>query len=72
MYHGFHLFGIGAASYEEKAEEYSNAVNAVSAFYELDTEAEDFDEKAVLEEMASVKAEAASTITVAVTSSRFR
>ncbi len=54
---GFHLFGIGAASYEEKAEEYSNAVNAVSAFYELDTEAEDFDEKAVLEEMASVKAE---------------
>ncbi len=48
---GWHLFGIGTAEYEEVSEEYTNAMNAVSAFVEVDTEAEDFDETAALEEL---------------------
>lgn len=39
---GFHLFGIGGSEYNEIAENYSDAMNAVNAFYELDTESEDF------------------------------
>ena len=61
---GFHLFGIGSATYEEKAEEYENAVNAVSAFYELDTEAEDFDQEKTLKEMSAVKGERNATVSV--------
>ena len=48
---GFHLFGIGSAQYEEVSEEYGNAMNAINAFVEIDTEAEDFDEAAALEEI---------------------
>ena len=48
---GFHLFGIGSAQYEEVSEEYTNAMNAINAFVEIDTEAEDFDEAAALEEI---------------------
>ena len=51
---GFHLFGIGTADYEDKAGEYEDAANAVSAYYELDTEAEDFDADTVLAEMKEV------------------
>ncbi len=61
---GFHLFGIGTSAYEEKAEEYNNAVNAVSAYYELDTEAEDFDEAKALKEMSAVKGEKTAQISV--------
>ena len=61
---GFHLFGIGAASYEEKAGEYADAANAVSAFYELDTDAEDFDKEAALKEMSEVKGEKTAVISV--------
>ena len=48
---GFHLFGIGSAQYEEVSEEYTNAMNAINAFVEIDTEADDFDEAAALEEI---------------------
>ena len=51
---GYHLFGIGSSAYNEKAEAYSDAFNAVNAYYELDTEAEDFDEETALGEMKAV------------------
>ncbi len=51
---GYHLFGIGSSAYNEKAEAYSDAFNAVNAYYELDTEAEDFDEETALVEMKAV------------------
>ena len=54
---GFHLFCIGTADYEDKAGEYEDAANAVSAYYELDTEAEDFDAETVLAEMKAVNGE---------------
>ncbi len=53
---GFHLLGIGGSEYEEASGEYSDAVTAVSAFYELDTEAEDFDEETALSEMKATTA----------------
>ena len=61
---GFHLFGIGTAAYEEKAGAYEDAMNAVSAYYELDTEAEDFDAEKALAEMAEVTGENSATIQV--------
>ena len=61
---GFHLFGIGSAAYEDKAGEYEDAANAVSAFYELDTEAEDFDAETALAEMKAVTGEGSAQITV--------
>ncbi len=61
---GFHLLGIGTSAYEEKAEEYSDAATAVSAFYEFDAEAEDFDAETALEEMAAVKGAELATIAV--------
>ncbi len=45
---GWHLFGIGSKAYEEKAGEYSDAMNAINAFVEVDVEAEDFDAEATL------------------------
>ena len=59
---GFHLFGMGASEYEEKAGEYEDASNAVSAYYELDTEAEDFSEETVLAEMKAVSGEKSAVI----------
>lgn len=61
---GWHLFGIGSGEYEEVSEEYTNNLNAVNAFYELDTEAEDFDEETALSEMQAVKGDATSTVEV--------
>ena len=48
---GWHLFGIGSSTYEEAADEYTAASEAVDAFLGLDTEAEDFDADAKLSEM---------------------
>ena len=56
---GFHLFGIGSAQYEEVSEEYTNAMNAINAFVEIDTEADDFDEAAALEEIKNFVPESA-------------
>ena len=61
---GWHLFGIGSGEYEEVSEEYTNNLNAVSAFYELDLEEEDFDERTALSEMQEVKGNATSTVEV--------
>ena len=54
---GWHLFGIGSSAYEESAEEYKNAMNAVSAFKEIDIESEDFDATKALSELKSLKPE---------------
>ena len=51
---GWHLFGIGSSAYNDAADEYTAASEAVSAYYELDTEAENFDADAALAEMKAV------------------
>ena len=63
---GWHLFGIGSGAYEEASENYTAASQALEAFgVEIDTEAEDFDSAAVLEQMKAVAPEAESaTVTV--------
>ena len=49
---GYHLFGIGTAQAEEKAETYAAAANALAAYgIEIDTEDEAFDANALLTEM---------------------
>jgi len=51
---GFHLFGIGSSSYEEKVDDYSAAVNAVNAYgFEFDLEDEAFDGDAFIAEISS-------------------
>ena len=61
---GWHLLGIGKAAYEEKAGEYEDAMNAIGAFCELDTEAEDFDPEAALAKLKAVEGSGTATITV--------
>ena len=48
---GWHLFGIGTAEYTEVADNYTAAMDAVSGYYELDTEAENFNADAALADM---------------------
>ncbi|MCH5297008.1 MAG: ferrous iron transport protein B [Ruminococcus sp.] len=48
---GWHLFGISAGKYEEAADEFTDACNAVDAFVGLDLEDEAFDADAVLAEL---------------------
>ncbi len=52
---GWHLLGIGSKAYEEASGEYSDAMNAVNAFVEVDTEADGFDAAAVLEALKNFK-----------------
>ena len=56
---GWHLFGIGSVEYSKKADNYSAAVNAVSAFtgLEIDSEADDFDADATLEQIKAFQPE---------------
>ena len=62
---GWHLFGIGSAQYEEVADEYTTATEAIGAFVDVDTEAEDFDAAAALEEIKSfTTTEASGTVEV--------
>ena len=63
---GWHLFGIGSGEYEEASDNYTAASQALEAFgVEIDTEAEDFDAAAALEQMKAVAPEAESaTVTV--------
>ena len=58
---GWHLFGIGSSAYSEAADEYTTASEAISGYYALDTEAEDFDADAALAEMKAVTADSEST-----------
>ena len=55
---GWHLFGIGTAEYTEVADNYTAAMDAVSGYYELDTEAENFDADAALADMKVVQPDA--------------
>ena len=59
---GWHLFGIGSSEYSEVSDNYTAAAEAVSAYYELDTEAEDFDPAAALAEMKAVQPESDSAV----------
>ena len=58
---GWHLFGIGTSEYTEVADNYTAASEAISAYYDLDTEAEDFDPNAALADMKAVQPASAST-----------
>ena len=55
---GWYLFGIGSNKYEAVAGDYTAAMQAVSAFTGLDTEAEDFDPEAALAELKAFVPEA--------------
>ena len=62
---GWHLFGIGTSEYTEVADNYTAASEAISAYYDLDTEAEDFDPDTALADMKAVQpASASATIEV--------
>ena len=61
---GFHLFGIGSAQYSEKADEYSEVMTAIGAYYDLDTETDNFDTAKTLAEMKAAAGEAQTVITV--------
>ena len=58
---GWHLLGIGSSAYNDAADEYAAASDAISGYYELDTEAEDFDADTALAEMKAVTADSEST-----------
>ena len=55
---GWHLLGIGSSAYNDTNDEYTAAVEAVSAFLgtEIDVEADDFDADALLAEMKDFQA----------------
>ena len=55
---GWHLFGIGTAEYTEVADNYTAATEAVSGYYELDLEDENFDADAALADMKAVQPDA--------------
>ena len=52
---GWHLFGIGSSAYNADAEEYTDALNAINGFVEVDPSAEDFDAAAALSEIKDFK-----------------
>ena len=58
---GWHLFGIGTSEYTEVADNYTAASEAISAYYDLDIEADDFDPDAALADMKAVQPDSAST-----------
>ena len=59
---GWHLLGIGSGEYGDAADEYTAAMEAIGAYYELDTEADDFDADAAVADMMAVQPDSASTI----------
>ena len=61
---GWHLLGIGGKAADEAAEEYADAINAVNGYIELDTEDEEFDADAALEEQRGITGPATSTVEV--------
>ena len=62
---GWHLLGIGTKAYTEVNDEYTDALNAINGFLEIDPEAEDFDAAKALEDIKSFTA-SSETGTVAV------
>ena len=59
---GWHLLGIGSSAYNDAADEYSDALNAINGFVEVDPEAEDFDAAAALEEIKSFQPDSANAV----------
>ena len=57
---GWHLFGIGTSEYTEVVDNYTAASEAISAYYDLDTEADDFDPDTTLADMKAVQPDSAS------------
>ena len=57
---GWHLFGIGTSEYTEVADNYTAASEAISAYYDLDTEADDSDPDTTLADMKAVQPDSAS------------
>ena len=41
---GWHLLGIGSSEYGDAADSYTAAMEAIGAYYELDTEADGFED----------------------------
>ncbi len=61
---GYHLLGIGSKAYEEKAEAFEAASNALAAFgFEIDPEDESFDADAFLSEIRAFTTDKASAET---------
>ena len=58
---GWHLFGMGTSEYTKVADNYTAASEAISAYYELDTESDDFDPDTALADMKAVQPDSAST-----------
>ncbi|MBR5113642.1 MAG: ferrous iron transporter B, partial [Clostridia bacterium] len=52
---GFHLLHIGGKAYSEEAENYDAAMKAISAYVDVDTEAEDFDSDSALAEIKAAQ-----------------
>ena len=52
---GWHLFGIGTAEYTEVADDHTAAMEAISGYFELDTEFEGFDPEAAVADLMSVE-----------------
>lgn len=54
---GWHMLGIGSSEYADTSDAYADAMNAIGAFVEIDTEAEDFDPAKALDELKNYKPE---------------
>ena len=52
---GWHLLGIGSGEYGDAADSYTAAMEAIGAYYELDTEADGFDPEAAVADMMAVQ-----------------
>lgn len=54
---GWHMFGIGSSEYADASDAYADALNAIGAFVEIDTDADDFDPAAAFEALKNYKPE---------------
>ena len=52
---GWHLLGIGTKQYTEVSDVYTDSLNAINAFVEVDPEAEDFDAEKALADIKAFK-----------------
>ena len=52
---GWHFLGIGTKAYTEVSDAYTDSLNAINAFVEVDPEAEDFDAKKALADIKAFK-----------------
>ncbi len=52
---GWHFLGIGTKAYTEASDKYTDSLNAINAFVEVDPEAEDFDAQKALADIKAFK-----------------